>query len=136
MNADERVGNMTTFRVFRRNPPEHYVPSGFANKPDEVQFEGVIFSDGTVSVRWMTEHRSVSFWASWEELMAVHGHPEYDTVIEQVEVSKVLENMTTAEKFLGAGLTDVMHGLHETKWNEVERFLRRNEPVDTKEPSA
>jgi len=69
------------FKVYRPNPPEHYREGGFANAPDEVQFEGVEFSDGTVAVRWMTERRSTSLWASLEDLMAVHGHPEYGTLV-------------------------------------------------------
>ena len=72
---------MRRFKVYRPNPPEHYREGGFANAPDEVQFEGVEFSDGTVAVRWMTERRSTSLWASLEDLMAVHGHPEYGTLV-------------------------------------------------------
>lgn len=72
---------MRRFKVYRPNPPEHYREGGFANAPDEVQFEGVEFSDGTVAVRWMTERRSTSLWGSLEDLMAVHGHPEYGTVV-------------------------------------------------------
>jgi hypothetical protein len=46
-----------------------------------VQFEGVVFSDGTVCLRWMTEHRSHSVWSSMDEMLAVHGHLEYGTEI-------------------------------------------------------
>lgn len=90
MNADERAGMMETFRVFRRQPPANYLEGGFANNPDEPQYEGVVFSDGTVAVRWLTEHRSTSLWSSMAELEAVHGHPEYDTVFERVKVSELL----------------------------------------------
>jgi hypothetical protein len=67
------------FEVFRSNPPADYAASGAANPPDEVQFEGVVFTDGTVCVRWLTEHRSHSVWASPTALEAIHGHPEYGT---------------------------------------------------------
>lgn len=72
---------MRRFRVYRPNPPEHYREGGFANAPDEVQFEGVEFSDGTVAVRWMTECRSTSIWNTLDDLMTVHGHPEYGTIV-------------------------------------------------------
>lgn len=76
---------MRRFKVYRPNPPEHYREGGFANAPDEVQFEGVEFSDGTVAVRWMTERRSTSLWTSLEDLMAVHGHPEYGTLVDWLD---------------------------------------------------
>jgi len=72
--------NMRRFRVYRPNPPEEYRESGTANAPDEVQFEGVVFSDGTVCVRWLTEFRSHSLWNSLEDLEKVHGHPEYGSI--------------------------------------------------------
>jgi hypothetical protein len=50
-----------------------------ANHPDEVQFEGVMFTDGTVAVRWRTAINSTSVWKSMKDLMAIHGHPEYQS---------------------------------------------------------
>lgn len=70
---------MKRFEVFRPNPPTDYQEKGHANPPDDVQFEGVVFTDGTVAVRWLTEFRSHSLWASLAELEQVHGHPEYGT---------------------------------------------------------
>lgn len=72
---------MRCFEVYRPNPPAEYREKGHANPPDAVQYEGVEFSDGTVCIRWLTEHRSHSLWESFDELMAVHGHPEYGTVV-------------------------------------------------------
>lgn len=73
---------MKRFKVYRPNPPDNYRRDGFANAPDEVQFEGVEFSDGWVAVRWLTLHKSTSLWESFDELMAVHGHmEEYGTII-------------------------------------------------------
>jgi len=69
------------FEVYRPAPPQEYYEQGAANPPDEVQFEGVMFSDGTVCVRWLTEYRSVSVWADFETLMQIHGHPEYGTKV-------------------------------------------------------
>jgi hypothetical protein len=76
---------MRRFRCYRPDPPEGYREQGVANAPDEVQFEGVEFSDGTVCIRWLTELRSHSVWASWADAEKVHGHPEYGTVIEWLD---------------------------------------------------
>ena len=78
-------GEMRRFRCYRPNPPDGYRTSGAANAPDEVQFEGVVFSDGTCAVRWLTQFRSHSIWSSWEDLERIHGHPEYGTVIEWLD---------------------------------------------------
>lgn len=36
--------------------------------------QGVVFDDGTVAMRWLTDHRSTSFYESIEDLQAIHGH--------------------------------------------------------------
>lgn len=37
--------------------------------------EGVVFSDGTVAIRWVTgEHRSTVVWADLASVVAIHGH--------------------------------------------------------------
>lgn len=70
---------MRRFECYRPNPPEEYREQGLAAAPDEVQFEGVIFTDGTCVIRWRTDYKSHSVWNSFEDLMRVHGHPEYGT---------------------------------------------------------
>jgi hypothetical protein len=52
-----------------------------ANAADQPQFEGVVFSDGRVAVRWLTAKRSVSVWDNLEDMLAIHGHPEYGSRI-------------------------------------------------------
>jgi len=76
---------MRRFRCYRPNPPEGYLEQGVANPPDQVQFEGVVFSDGRCCVRWLTQLRSFSIWDSWEDLVKVHGHPEYGSIIEWLD---------------------------------------------------
>lgn len=76
---------MRRFLCYRPHPPEGYLESGAANPPDEVQFEGVEFSDGTVVLRWMTASRSHSVWTSYAEMESIHGHPEYGTKIEWLD---------------------------------------------------
>lgn len=76
---------MKRFQVFRPAPPEAYFAAGRANPPDQVQYEGVVFTDGRVAVRWLTDFRSFSIWDSFEDLMKVHGHPEYKTIVKWLD---------------------------------------------------
>ena len=72
------------FTVYRRGDLSETHGPDLQNAPDEPQFEGVIFTDGTCAVRWLTAKKSTSVWASLDDLLAVHGHPEerYGTYIE------------------------------------------------------
>lgn len=36
--------------------------------------DGVVWPDGTVSIRWRGDRPSVVFWESLEHALAVHGH--------------------------------------------------------------
>lgn len=69
------------FAGYRPVPPAEYVEKGITNKGDAPDYEGVIFSDGTVVLRWLTEYRSHSVWNSYAAFYQVHGHPEYGTEI-------------------------------------------------------
>jgi hypothetical protein len=77
--------DMRRFRIYRPNPPAGYLESGAANPPEETQLEGIVFSDGTVSVRWCTAQRSHSIWNCWKDFEAIHGHPEYGTIVEWLD---------------------------------------------------
>lgn len=70
-----------TFAGFRPLPPEEYEEKGITNSGSAPDYEGVIFSDGTVVLRWCTEYRSHSVWTCWDDFFQVHGHPEYGTKI-------------------------------------------------------
>jgi len=70
-----------TFAGYRPQPPEEYRDKGITNGGSKPDYEGVIFSDGTVVLRWLTEYRSHSVWKCWEDFFQVHGHPEYGTKI-------------------------------------------------------
>lgn len=70
---------MRIFTMYRRNVPDATHDANQKNAPDEPQFEGVIFSDNRVAVRWLTKIGSVSVWDSFDDLMAIHGHPEYQS---------------------------------------------------------
>ena len=51
------------------------------NASHEPQYEGVIWTDGTVTIRWLTPLRSHAVWDNIESMLGVHGHPEYGTEI-------------------------------------------------------
>lgn len=68
---------MRTFTVYRRNVPDATHDANQKNSPEQPQFEGVVFSDGSVAIRWLTAKRSTAVWASMEDMLAIHGHPEY-----------------------------------------------------------
>ena len=67
---------MRRFTMYRRGDLSATHNESQANQPDVPQFEGVVFSDGTVALRWLTALRSTSVWANLDTAMGVHGHPE------------------------------------------------------------
>ncbi len=70
------------FTVYRRNISDRGTHNELQRNDDaDAQYEGVIFTDGTVALRWLTACRSTSVWANLEECLNVHGHPEYGTEI-------------------------------------------------------
>lgn len=76
---------MRRFIGYRPNPPKEYVERGLANTADQPQYEGILFTDGTVAIRWCTGSRSHSIWNSFDDFMAIHGHPEYGTIIKWLD---------------------------------------------------
>lgn len=72
---------MRRFEGYRPNPLEEYQLKGITNSGESKDYEGVVFTDGTVVVRWCTDYRSHSVWASYVDFEQVHGHPEYGTKI-------------------------------------------------------
>lgn len=76
---------MKRFIGYRPSPPKEYYEKGHANPPDEPQYEGIIFTDGTVVLRWLTEFKSHSIWDSYDSFYQVHGHPEYGTIIKLLD---------------------------------------------------
>lgn len=68
---------MKTFIMYRREDISATHNSDQVNPPSEPQFEGIIFSNGKCAICWRTARSSVSVWDSFEDMMAIHGHPEY-----------------------------------------------------------
>lgn len=77
---------MKTFTVYRTKARDvvNEIELSNYNEADLPQFEGVIFHDGRVAIRWFTSTKSVSIWDSLEDLKKVHiyAHPDYGTRIE------------------------------------------------------
>lgn len=73
---------MKTFTMYRRNISQRDTHNELQKNADnEPQFEGVVFTDGTCAIRWMTACRSTSVWNSLDDMLAIHGHPEYGSEI-------------------------------------------------------
>lgn len=72
---------MRLFTMFRHLDISATHDSNQVNPPDQPQFEGVVFSDGKVAIRWLTAKRSVAVWDSMDDMLAIHGHPEYGSVL-------------------------------------------------------
>mgnify|MGYP001610206531 CR=1 FL=1 len=68
---------MRGFTMYRIAVPVETHDENQRNPPNEPQFQGVVFDDGKVAVRWLTAKRSVSVWDSMDDLLDIHGHPEY-----------------------------------------------------------
>jgi hypothetical protein len=76
------------FRGYRPAPPQEYVDKKITHGGEAPDYEGVVFSDGTVVCRWLTQYRSHSVWTSWNDFYHVHGHPEYGTRIEWLDADE------------------------------------------------
>jgi hypothetical protein len=78
-NRGEEI--MKRFTMYRKLDISATHDTNQVNPPDEPQFEGVVFSDGKVAIRWLTAKRSVAVWDSMDDMLAIHGHPEYGSVL-------------------------------------------------------
>jgi len=74
--------DMQRFTVYRRDLAARGTHNELqANDDNEPQWEGVIWSDGTVTIRWLTPCGSHAIWNRIDDCLAIHGHPEYGTEI-------------------------------------------------------
>lgn len=71
---------MKRFTAFRKSISQHGTHTIYQRNPDDApQYEGVIFNDGTVALRWLTAAKSTSIFPTLMDMLLVHGHPEYGT---------------------------------------------------------
>ena len=73
---------MNRFTAYRPLINEYAHNEDQKNDPDLPQYEGIVFSDGTCVIRWLTAIGSTSVFDSLDSCMRIHGHPEYGTRIE------------------------------------------------------
>lgn len=76
---------MKRFRGFRLTPPAEYIEKNLTQAGAGPDYEGVVFSDGTVACHWLGRYRSHSVWTNFVDFMDVHGHPEYGSRIEWLD---------------------------------------------------
>ena len=72
---------MKTFQAYRPYVPHETHTEFQRNAEDQVQYEGCIFSDGRVVIRWLTAKGSTSVFDSMQDCMDIHGHSEYGTYL-------------------------------------------------------
>jgi hypothetical protein len=72
---------MWRFQGFRAAPPAEYIVKDLTQAGAAPDYEGIVFSDGTVVCRWTGTYRSHSVWRNFADFYQVHGHPEYGTRI-------------------------------------------------------
>ena len=64
-----------TFTMFRRGDlSETHDQNQRPPAPDEPNFWGVVWPDGTCTLRWCGAVAATSVWASFDDAMKVHGH--------------------------------------------------------------
>ncbi len=68
---------MQRFMMYRDHVPTETHDENQANPASEPQFEGVICTGGKTIVCWLTAVGSVSVFDSFQDMMKIHGHPEY-----------------------------------------------------------
>jgi len=72
------MSSMKRFTVYRLDMDSRDTHTEFQKNPEgDPQFEGVVFTDGSVALRWLTPIRSTSIWADLKSALLVHRHPEY-----------------------------------------------------------
>jgi len=50
--------------------------------------EGVVFSSGWCALTWLTDHVSVAFYPSLEEVEAIHGHDGKTKIVTGAEIAR------------------------------------------------
>lgn len=113
------------FTAFRRNLNSRgtHVPGVQANPDDAPQYEGVVFSDGKCVIHWLTASKSISVFDSLEQMLQIHGHPEYGTEIEWHDGA-----MPAAwERILIAHAEHRQHEFHHAGHNDVTLREERDE---------
>jgi hypothetical protein len=124
------------FTAYRRNLASRgtHVPGVQANPDDQPQYEGVVFSSGKCVIHWLTASKSVSIFDSLEQMLQIHGHPEYGTEIvwHDGALPEEWKHMLIAHAehvqggFHAAGYTDVTLQVEETDSGQLVGLVLKN----------
>ena len=99
--------------------------------------EGILFSDGIVAMRWITEHKSTCVYDSITEVVAIHGHggrtvvvwqdfgPVDGPVIKEREASDLCTECGTDGPDCGCVVTDWGTGQTFQRWGSYGSAGRR-----------
>lgn len=88
---------MKTFMMYRREDISDTHDENQVNPADEPQFQGIEFDNGKVAICWLTNMSSISVWDSMDDMLAVHGHPEYGSELEWIATEKPSPLITLSE---------------------------------------
>lgn len=80
---------MRRFQMYRKGDISATHDANQRNPSDQVQFEGVVFTDGRCAIRWLTAKGSTSTWDTFDDMMSVHGHPEYGSELVWLDDEKL-----------------------------------------------
>lgn len=67
LKHEKKVGQVRRFKLIRQTDITGISGTGAV-------VEGVMFSDGTCAIRWLTKVSSVAFYKSIEDVITIHGH--------------------------------------------------------------
>jgi len=70
------ASGVRTFTTYRRGDISDTHDENQMNPPDQPQFHGVVWPDGTCTIRWATAKAATAVWDSFEDMEAIHGHYE------------------------------------------------------------
>jgi len=88
--------------------------------------QGVIFDNGWCALTWLTEHTSVAFYTSIEEVIAIHGHNGKTVAVQTANcdrerVQPLRENM--AQDYLEGVNTLFRKKPYSYMWEQREKFV-------------
>lgn len=90
--------------------------------------QGAIFDDGTVALRWLTTHRSSTFYAKMADVEKIHGHGGKTKIIYTGDAfgrgyERAVEDHHEREPFSSVGGSDARPLLEPPRWiTPRERF--------------
>jgi len=88
--------------------------------------QGVIFDNGWCALTWLTDHTSVAFYTSVDEVIAIHGHNGKTRVVQIADcdrsrVQPLRENC--AQDHCEGVIADFRKGTARYVWDQREHFV-------------